>query len=216
MKQLEALSRFAGVALRVLPDFLLDHSLLEAEPEHRLPELCGRMVDLVQRLHGWGEQSVFCLRLDHLPDKGAIRLALLARPPAPQRRAALQRDLIAALRVFGIIGMADDYGRCLPLMTPAALAALPMAPGRRAWLAREIVDTFVPLLAPPPAEAAFIGITQDVTAELWADQAALGVVATDPRFGGAALAVQRRHVEKHGCRSVGKGHRAPSRCRSAR
>ena len=195
MKQLEALSRFAGVALRVLPDFLLDHSLLEAEPEHRLPELCGRMVDLVQRLHGWGEQSVFCLRLDHLPDKGAIRLALLARPPAPQRRAALQRDLIAALRVFGIIGMADDYGRCLPLMTPAALAALPMAPGRRAWLAREIVDTFAPLLAPPPAEAAFIGITQDVTAELWADQAALGVVATDPRFGGAALAVQRRHVE---------------------
>lgn len=215
MKQLEALSRFAGVALRVLPDFLLDHSLLEAEPEHRLPELCGRMVDLVQRLHGWGEQSVFCLRLDHLPDKGAIRLALLARPPAPQRRAALQRDLIAALRVFGIIGMADDYGRCLPLMTPAALAALPMAPGRRAWLAREIVDTFVPswhrrrrrprLSASPRMSPPNCGPTKRRSVL----SPPIRVLA-EPRWRSSG------GMSRRGCRSVGKGHRAPSRCRSAR
>jgi hypothetical protein len=173
---------FCGVELRVLPDFLLDHSLLSDRPEQRLPELCTRWIQFVQRLSAWQDGTVFCLRFDGDPAHSAVRIHLLARPGTPERRDALQRDLEYALRIYGVIGNRADYGQYLPLLTPAEIGALPLGAARRDLLRGEIRDSFAAALRAPPAAAGFVGLVQEVSGRIWHNQSELKTILDDPRL----------------------------------
>src|ERR1700679_1473704 len=100
---LDTLSSFCGVKLRVLPDFLLDHTLLQADFAQRLPEHCLRWCQFVERLWAWRDEATFCLRFDGRPQEGSVGIYLLAKPHVISNRDRLQRDLEFALVAYGVI-----------------------------------------------------------------------------------------------------------------
>lgn len=171
---------FCGVELRVLPDFLMDHSLMAAEFDRRLPEHCARWVQFVQRLGSWRDGTVFCLRMEGR--SGEARIHLLARAGAPDRRDSLQRDLEFGLRTYGVIGESADYNKYLPLLTDADLDALGLGGDKRDALRVEIIRSFGQALSAPPSDAAFIGLTQEVTGSIWNNQTELKAIVEDPRL----------------------------------
>jgi hypothetical protein len=176
-----ALGDFCGIHLRVLPDFLLDHSLLHAHPEGRLPEVCARWVQLVDRLSAWGEKAMFCLRFDGRPDRGTVAVYLLARPPSAAQRDLLQNDLEFALRTYGVIGEEVDYGRYLPLLTAAQIDALALGSDAKKSLAADVAKTFGAAFAAQP-HGAFVGVTQRVTSHLWRNETVMKQLTADPRL----------------------------------
>jgi hypothetical protein len=178
------LAQFCGVKIKILPDFLMDHTLLKPQFDERLPEHHARWIQFVRRLWAWRGKATFCLRFDGRPDEGAIGLYFLAKPSAPEARPALQQDIEFALGAYGIVSDPHDHKRCLRLLTPPEIDTLAQsAEGRAAWR-KEIEDEFSQALEPDLSQAAFISITQDVTRDLWNNLNEMRTISQDTRFGG--------------------------------
>ncbi len=160
---------YCGVRLKALPDFLLDHTLLATEPHERLPELCVRATQMVQRLWSWSA-SVFCLRFTFDPADGGIRVYLLARPGESAARDRLQRDLELVLTAHGVVSDVQDYTRCVRLLRAHEISAAGLTPEVSAAVQREVEDEFAGGLGSLGANVEIVGLTQDVSGQLWHSQ----------------------------------------------
>ncbi len=181
--ELEQLSMYCGVKLRVLPDFLLDHTLLHYDFAERLPEHCGRWVQFVQRLWAWRDNATFCLRFDGRPMEGSVGIYLLAKPSSPQLREKLQRDLEFALTAYGILNDASDSQKCLPLLTPEQVRSAAANDGTRLELRQEICREFGRVLQPDlDQRSAFVAVTQEITSNLWFNKGILDEIVADRRL----------------------------------
>jgi hypothetical protein len=186
------LSAFCGVKIRILPDFLMDHTLLQPDFSQRLPEHCQRWTQFVHRLWAWHERATFCLRFDGRPRAGAIGIFLLARPHDPAERPALQRDIEFALAAYGIVNDIDDPRLCLPLLTAAEIKAFGKDDAARAALTAERDREFGGVLAPRLDDrSVFFAVSQDVMSELWIDGSALGNLVRDSRLKFDAIDVNK-------------------------
>ena len=91
-----------GLELPYLPDFLADQTLLSRQPEAQLSEVLGRFVRFVTGLRKW-RGSALALRYLAVPEKGQIRVALLARLRGDMARGRqMALDLMAHLTAFGL------------------------------------------------------------------------------------------------------------------
>jgi hypothetical protein len=187
------LSSFCGVKLRVLPDFLMDHTLLQEEFAERLPEHCNRWTQFVQRLWAWRGQATFCLRFDGRPQEGAVGIYLLARPHAQSDRQRLQRDMEFALSAYGVLNDVNDPQRCLPLLTPEEIRSITPDTVTRELLTKEIQEEFGKVLEPNlNEESTYIAVVQEVTDSLWKNRNILTEIFKDPRLSKFSTGTQQQ------------------------
>jgi hypothetical protein len=179
---LERMSLFCGVKIKILPDFLMDHTLLEQDLARRLPELCARWTQFVQRLWAWRGKATFCLRFDSRPSEGSIGVYLLGRPHSPVDRAPLQRDLEFALVAYNILNDTADSDRCLRLLTPAEVRDMALRPETQDLLRQELESEFGKVLDPDLRHCSFVSVTQEVTESLWSNQNVMRDIVVDDRF----------------------------------
>lgn len=166
------LDAYCGVRLKALPDFLLDHTLLASQPHERLPELCIRATQMVQRLWSWSA-SVFCLRFTFDPAEGDIRMYLLARSSEPGSRDRLQRDLELVLMAHGVVSDVQDHTRCVRLLRTEEIASAGLTPEVAAAMRRDVEEDFTTGLRGLGPKMEIVGLTQEVSGRLWHSQQAM-------------------------------------------
>ena len=104
-----------GFALKKIPDFLLDYTLLPEQQSDRLPEHGTIWRKFLQRLWTW-KGTTFCFRFVFRPRLARTDCFLLARPADPEQLLQLQADLDFALRAFGIVSNTRNLQNCVPLL----------------------------------------------------------------------------------------------------
>jgi Helicase HerA, central domain len=186
------LSKFCGVKIRILPDFLMDHTLLQPDFAQRLPEHCQRWIQFVHRLWAWRDRATFCLRFDGRPREGAVGIYLLARPRDLADRQQLQRDIEFALAAYGIVNDIDNPRLCLPLLTDGEIMQFAGTAEEQAALAAEMDHEFSKVLAPKLDDrSVYIAVSQDVMSDLWIDGGALENLVRDRRLGFGDVGVSK-------------------------
>ena len=159
-----SLSEFCGVRLSLLPDFLLDHTMLQERWEDRLPELASRWTQFVRRLWTWHSPgATFVLRYHADPNTHSISIFVLARPHDPASRTELQADLIFALQAYGILTSAQSRA----------------GTGVEA-LTEETMPDFSAILAPKGlSSGAFVAVVQTVSGDLWKNEHVFNEITID-------------------------------------
>jgi hypothetical protein len=164
---IQGFSSFCGVKIRVLPDFLMDHTLLQQDLADRLPEHCSRWIQFVERLAVWRGKATFCLRFDGRPSEGAVGIYFLGRSHDPANRERLKNDIEFALTAYGILNDVNDPKCCLPLLTREEIARYVPNVEEREEVEAEILSEFGKVLASELTEkSAHVAVSQDVTSEL--------------------------------------------------
>lgn len=178
----EDFEKLCGVKIRVLPDFLMDHTLLEEQFAQRLPEHTQRWIDFVQRLGVWKGKATFCLRFDGHPENDAVGIYLLASllPDWQHERDRLQRDIEFALSAYGIVTDVFNPRYCLPLLTRKQIEECDLISETRAQLESEIFTEFSSALS--KQNHVHIGIYPGVTKKLCYDRDSLKEILLDERF----------------------------------
>ena len=162
---------WCGLNIRVLPDFLQDHTLLPDQLEGRMREISVRWIHLLRRLWMW-QGTTFCLRFISGEPKGTITLFFLAKPGSPADREAIQTDLEQIVQAFGIVPNISDMRLCLPLLTPDGFNRRGISGVEIENLTKQMVKTFSAAIGFAPL-GPFAVVTQEVDKNLWWDHVAL-------------------------------------------
>ena len=172
--------RYCGVIIRVIPDYLLNHTLLGEKPEERLGEVCKRWEQFISRLWSWRNSATFCFRFETNPAEETIRVALLASTTDPKLRDNIQRDIEFALAAYHIVSDINDPEQCIRLWRPDQLGHLSAAEQRE--YRQTLASEFGAYFTAPPEGTQYFSVDQEITENIWTSKVHLGALVEHPEF----------------------------------